>query len=177
MARTKAEPKQEVEEVKETTEETVETTTETETEETKEEEDALLEQAPENIPVEPFTPKNEFLTQANIDDIINEVQEEPIISWKKIGGGSFRLGNRIIKENETFKAKESEIPMGFRDVIIPMDSIPGKVEVRKVAVVYKLVPSKENANLFFVVDSFGKTLNEKALEEKQANDLIKALML
>jgi len=47
--------------------------------------------------------------------------KEGEIHWKKVGGGSFRIGNRIIKPGQTFLAFPHEIPKAFRDVVIALD--------------------------------------------------------
>lgn len=125
---------------------------------------------------------DEALKQTNIDDLEqDDVQEEPTITWKKIGGGSFRIGNRIIKQNEVFQAKESEIPAVFRDIIIPQQIIPGKQEIKYVPVTYTLVPTdapedaEEGDKYFNILDSYGKTINEKPLEESKAKSFIVSL--
>lgn len=43
--------------------------------------------------------------------------------WKKIGRGSFRMASgKIIKPNQIFAAKEEEIPIGFRNLVIRIES-------------------------------------------------------
>jgi hypothetical protein len=43
--------------------------------------------------------------------------------WRKTGRGSFRMANgKIIKPNQVFSAKESEIPEGFRNLVIRIDT-------------------------------------------------------
>lgn len=45
--------------------------------------------------------------------------------WKKTGGGSFRLkSGKIVKPNESFRAKAEDIPKAFRDILIPLDGLP-----------------------------------------------------
>ena len=48
------------------------------------------------------------------------------IRWKKIGGGSLRFKGRIIKPGQVFRAKADEIPQSFRDVVVPLQEIPGQ---------------------------------------------------
>lgn len=126
----------------------------------------------------------EALKQTDVTDLekgLDEVPEEPTITWKKIGGGSLRLGNRMIKQNEVFVAKESEIPQAFRDVVIPQQIIPGKQEVKYVPVTYTLIPvdapedAEDGAKYFNILDSYGKTINEKPLEESKAKSFIVSL--
>lgn len=50
-------------------------------------------------------------------------QTETLPKWKKTGRGSFRMANgKIIKPNQVFFAKESEIPASFRNLVIRMDT-------------------------------------------------------
>lgn len=109
-----------------------------------------------------------------------------IEKWKKLGGGSFRLNGHIIKPGQTFKAMESEIPVGFRDVVVRADEAPvgiGKApaprkvsppEIKPVEVVYTK-KARATVGWFDVVDSNGKALNEKALREDIADKLVRDL--
>jgi hypothetical protein len=68
------------------------------------------------------------MNATNAPDVALEVEEEKI-QWIKKGGGTFQLlmknGNRKpIKENQKFWAFPSEVPEAFRDVLIPVDSLP-----------------------------------------------------
>jgi len=113
-------------------------------------------------------------------------KEEVSIWWKKVGGGSLRGvfdgRKQIIKPNQKFKAKASEISMNFRDVVIPLESIPGVVtapnvpdpDIKAVEVEYKAVERKTKG-WFDVVDKNGKVLNEKALKKDVAEKLVKDL--
>ena len=55
-------------------------------------------------------------------------QRKGEIRWRKEGGGSFRTKingkDRIIKPGETFRALPEEIPLAFRDVVVPLDKVP-----------------------------------------------------
>ena len=56
---------------------------------------------------------------------MSETEEAKTISWKKLGGGSFRLATgRIIKPNQIFDATEAEIPKAFRDVVVSVKPLP-----------------------------------------------------
>ena len=98
------------------------------------------------------------------------------IKYRKIGGGSLRLGGRIIKSGQTFKAYPSDIPEAFNDTIIPLEKVPEeeKVEVKAVKSEYT-AKKRENSNWYDVFDSKGKQINEKALKKTQADDLVKDL--
>jgi len=109
--------------------------------------------------------------------------EDGMIRWKKIGGGSFHMGNRIIKPNQVFTARVEDIPASFRDVVIPLDSIPVVPEVPIVITKteYLLKPRGKSKTLFDVVTKIGvdddgndifKAINEKVLTKEIAQNLI-----
>ena len=101
-------------------------------------------------------------------------------SWRKVGGGSFYLKGRIIKPNQVFTAELSEIPEGFRDVVIPTDGKPvkiGKKEDTPDVPVTELVFTirDRGGNWYDVLDVNDKKMNEKSLRKVQAESLIKEL--
>jgi hypothetical protein len=56
-------------------------------------------------------------------------------------GGSLSLGGRKIRRNEVFEAAEAEIPKAFKDIVLPLDSLPEEpVRVFK----HKRYPGGEN---------------------------------
>jgi len=101
------------------------------------------------------------------------------IYWKKIGGGSLRLFGKIIKSGETFRAGKDAIPKAFRDVVIPLEDIPETnvpeqiLDITKSA--YKLQKRGKSELWWDVVDSEGKTINEKAMKREIAEKLISDL--
>jgi len=104
--------------------------------------------------------------------------------WKKIGGGSLRLGNRIIKPGQIFTAAPEDIPETFRDVIIPVDMVEMNTspEPKRVVNKYTIVPIKSEDELesgdeilYNIIDGKGKVINEKALDEKTAKKLLKSI--
>ncbi len=105
--------------------------------------------------------------------------KSPKPTWKKIGGGSLRIGNRIIKPNQTFEAYPEEISPSFRNLIIPVSADasfakstprePTPEEVVKEK--YTVKPRGESKVWFDVIDSNGKVLNEKALKKETADQL------
>ena len=113
--------------------------------------------------------------------------DEPI-RWVKLGGGSLRLGKRIIKPNETFTAKLSEIPVAFRDRIKAVDGgfIPIGKEAEKVVAPpppieavkteYTVEPKPGAPMWFNVVGPDGKVLNEKGLKKEAAEALVRSIM-
>ena len=96
------------------------------------------------------------------------------IRWQKIGGGSFRLGNRIIKPNQKFSATEDEIPQAFRDVVIRLGNVPAAVVTPPIKAVDSSY-TKARTKGGWVVNSSGKVLNEKALKKEVAEKLIEDL--
>jgi len=95
----------------------------------------------------------------------------------KEGGGSLRLNGRIIKPGQVFSADPNEIPVAFRDTLVPQDAgflwgnqeekILPKVEPP----VYTLKPGAR-AGWFDIVDVNGKKLTEKALKKEDALSLL-----
>lgn len=107
--------------------------------------------------------------------------EEEKIRWKKLGGGSLHLKNRLIKPNEVFKAYPSEIPAAFRDQVIPLESIEPATTgepitiPEPVKIAYTIQPRGKSRSLFDVVDINGKAINEKPLPKLVAEQLINDL--
>lgn len=101
------------------------------------------------------------------------------VQWRKIGGGSFYFRNRIIKPNQVFTAKLEDIPEGFRDVIVQVET-GKKANVIKPEAAPPAVPLEyeirsRGAGYYNVEDADGKVLNEKALRKDAAEALIKSL--
>ncbi len=68
------------------------------------------------------TVKKEIVVMPTIKEISETVEGEILL---KNTGGSFHMGRRkIIKPGEKFKAKWSDIPVGFRDTIYPLEDVP-----------------------------------------------------
>ncbi len=114
-------------------------------------------------------------------------QDPDAILWKKVGGGSFHanIGGRvmIIKPNQEFYAREDEIPMGFRDLVVPVDPVAvAKKKTEEEVKVEKEVLSKpkfflkeKGGNWWDVVNEEGKVINEKSLRKAAAEELVKSL--
>ena len=122
------------------------------------------------------------------------VEEDPIM-WFQNKGGTFRLaGNRIIKPNQTFQARESDIKPAFRDIVVsvpprpkvegkpvaaPVKTRPGKVQnispVDPAPSVYQAVKNAETG-LWDILDPLGKVISEQPIqEEAEAVELAKSL--
>ena len=95
--------------------------------------------------------------------------------WRKVGGGTFRMGkNRIIKPNQTFMAHPDEIPMPFRDVIVPVIPLPPEKVLRAVSQKYE-VKSDKTPGWYNVFDGNGKQLNERRMKQDAAKSLVDSL--
>lgn len=113
---------------------------------------------------------------SNTEPVVESVQ----LHWKKIGGGSLRLKNQIIKPNQTFYAALEEIPKAFMDRLICLDDsklaeikLQVKKETQTPEVLYNL--KKAGKGLFNVANLSGKVINELPLTEEAANELKTAL--
>ena len=101
-----------------------------------------------------------------------------VIQWKQTGRGTLRLKSGVvIKPNEVFKALVSEIPIAFRDTVIPLDKLPGEenavLEVpTSVYLVREITPESGN---YEVLDSRGKIISEGNLTKEDAENLVKQL--
>jgi len=113
-------------------------------------------------------------------------------SWKKVGGGSLRMGNRIIKPGQVFEAWPDDISPAFRRMVIPVsgDAVFNTPSVKEVSIsagvkpVYTVQPHGKSLFLFDIVTQTGvdkdgepiyKVLNEKSLKKEAAEQLIKEL--
>jgi hypothetical protein len=117
------------------------------------------------------------------------VQSDGKIWFKKIGGGSLRLNGKIIKPNEKFRARPSDISKSFRDVCIPLEKLDAVTDsptpVKAVKSMYQVVPRGKSKTLFDVVlqtgtdengePVFAPPINEKALPRQIAENLKKDL--
>lgn len=108
---------------------------------------------------------------------VTEAVDDGRIWYRKVGGGSLRLPNKIIKPGEKFRARPEDIPRAFRDLCIPMENVK-EAPVKKIEVVesvYKLQPRGTNKQWWDVVDANGKVMNEKAMKKDIAEKLISDL--
>ena len=118
--------------------------------------------------------------------------------FQKVGGGSIRFPNRIIKPNQKFWINPVAIPKMFLDaikevapdngaVIIEIENLPvafDENENTNVEEKFEMVPAtdekgknlkKGNSTLFNVIDESGKAMNEKPLRKGKAEELLEAL--
>lgn len=109
------------------------------------------------------------------------------IRWRKTGGGFLYIkiggSTRMIKPNQIFDAKESEIPESFRDTIVPVDSsVKAKLDKERESPKPKTPVTKLKYEIvtraggyYNVVDQNGKKQNEKALRKEKAELLLESL--
>ena len=135
------------------------------------------------------------------EKILEESLKPKLIRFRKIGGGSLRFKRKIIKPNEIFMATLEEIPKPFLKFLVPLDPLPKDVPLQDVAIFTAkeraaIEENKEDgaARLFnggdkiskkrrsersrwydVINEASGKVLNEKALTEKEADNLIQVL--
>jgi hypothetical protein len=105
--------------------------------------------------------------------------------WQKVGGGSLRMGNKIIKPGQKFQADPEEISESFRNFVIPVSAnatfkttshLQEKKEVKVAAPVYEKQLHGKSLFLFDVVNTTtGKVQNTKSMKEEAADKLIEDL--
>lgn len=119
---------------------------------------------------------------------VTETVDDGKIWYRKVGGGSMRLPNKIIKPGEKFRSHPDDIPRAFRDLCIPLEEVkeaPAKAEVKVVNSEYFLQPRGKNKQWWDVVKATGekdaegndimKAINENALKKDMAEKLISDL--
>ena len=138
----------------------------------------VVEEEQEEV-VEEVKPKE--TTKATSKIVVpNPVQEDPRIWYRKVGGGSLRFGNRIVKPGEKIQLDPSEVKPAWKDLLIPLSEVPVKKEapikldITKSA--YSLKQRGEGGLWWDVVDSQGKVVNDKALRKEKAEEYIKDMM-
>jgi len=102
------------------------------------------------------------------------------IQWRKLGGGSFKLGSKIIKPNQVFLARPEEIPSAFRDTVVPTDGsteIPKKEEILpKVESATKFEVRERAIGWYDVINAVTEqVMNESALRHGEAVELKESL--
>ena len=116
------------------------------------------------------------------------VMEEGKVSFKKVGGGSLRLGGKIIKPGQVFTAYPHEIPKSFRDLVIPTGGAVSwkdqdkqtKVEtpppIKGKTPEFTIQPHGKSSLWFDIVDGEGKVWNEKGLKKEVAEKFLANLL-
>jgi hypothetical protein len=109
--------------------------------------------------------------------------------WRKLGGGSLRIGKQIIKPGQIFAAFPEEISIAFRNLVEPVSGnavftdksvAPAPAPVNVVNPVYKIkqrsgftLEQKGKSPLWFnVLNEIGEVVNEKSLKKADAEKLV-----
>ncbi len=111
------------------------------------------------------------------------IEGEELIWWKN-HGGIHRMPNKIIKPNQKFQAYPSQIPQGFRDKIRPLPEEETRLqkqtekkekEKKEVNKVTYEITHRGGAYYDVLNSSTKKAVNEKALKEDEAKEMLKSL--
>lgn len=103
------------------------------------------------------------------------VEEEASVRFRKIGGGTLRLASgRIIKPNQVFSARASEISQSARKFVVPLTGNFQEVDSPK-RVEQKYTLHVRAPGWYDILDGEGKVINENALREAQAREMLKSL--
>ena len=103
----------------------------------------------------------------------NQSQKSAEIKWINLGGILRTKDGRNIGRRETFMASPEDVPMGFRDVVKPMEHLPEEKPLDVAQPQYRIV--SRGPGTFNVVDGNGKVKNEKPLKQADAKALVESL--
>jgi len=113
------------------------------------------------------------------NEVVQVVDPDAPIRWKKTGLGSFLFNGRHIKPGQVFSARPSQISKSFRDLIVPLDTLPEKLAKIELPIPGKkaeyTVTKRETSPWYDVIDSNGKAINTKGLKQEVAEQLKKDL--
>ena len=124
-----------------------------------------------------------------MERIKNEVVEPVKPRWRKLGGGSLRIGKQIIKPGQIFSAFPEEISPAFRNLVIPVSgnaTFPEKAELPEpapaniVKSVYRMVQAKgltmepkgKSPLWFNVLNEKGEIITDKAIKKADAIKMV-----
>ena len=120
------------------------------------------------------------------------IRSDGVKKWKKLGGGSMHLPNRIIKPGEVFLAREEDIPKAFMDLLEEVKDEEVQPLVQKsVEVLEKESEAKKEetsetetevaspefevkhkgGGKYIIVNPEGKQVNEQLLSKEEAQKL------
>ena len=152
---------------------------EEEAEQVKDEEEEVVEEIKPKESEKPAAKVKPEKPAAKVVDF-DSVQEDPRIWYQKVGGGSLRIGNKIIKPGEKVQLDPTVIKPAWKDLLKPLQDVPVKKETPIVVDITKSVYSlkqRDVAGLWWdVVDAQGKVVNDKALRKEKAEEYIKDMM-
>lgn len=109
----------------------------------------------------------------------NNKDKDGKIQYVKLGKGSLRFKGKRIKENQKFYAYPDEIPETFKDLIKPV--LKGdEIQVEEAQENIDVKPSEyklqhRGGPWWDVVDGSGNLMNENAIRQAEALELIKTL--
>ena len=110
----------------------------------------------------------------NFLEVPVDTEKEERVKWKKVGGGTFRMASgKIIKQNQTFWARIDDVPIGFRDTIVPLTELPEEKPLDVVNSEYRI--ESRGVGWYNILDGQGKVINENALREDKAKELLASL--
>jgi len=117
------------------------------------------------------------------EEATNENIKEKTYFWKYVGSGTFTCNGRKIRENEVFEAPKSMIPRGAGDLIIKIEAetlqkiketSKQKAEVEPIKYPEAQMIRRQGGQ-YDVIDSKGKTVNERLINKKDAEKLLKII--
>lgn len=114
------------------------------------------------------------VTEDVTEKATNENIKEKTYFWKYVGSGLFRCDGRKIRPNEVFEAPKSMIPRGAGDLIIKIEAEPTQ-KVKEPIKYPEPQMIRRQGGQYDVIDSKGKTVNERPVNKKDAEKLLKII--
>jgi hypothetical protein len=114
---------------------------------------------------------------------MDNLEKEIRIRWKVTGGGTFRVLGRTMKPGEEFDAFERDIPLAFRDVVTKV--LPKAVQHEDITnydseaekeVKLPYWKKREKGNWYDVFDKDGKIVSQRALNKKDAEQVVSLMI-
>ena len=99
---------------------------------------------------------------------------EKKVFYQKIGGGSLRLKNKIIKPGEKFWEYPGNIPESFKDRLIILDESK-KAKPKIVSEKRKYYKKHIGGGRYDIFDENGKKINEESLKKVEADKILENL--
>jgi hypothetical protein len=109
---------------------------------------------------------------------MERVDKKGKIFYQKLGGGSLRLHNRIIKPNQKFWEFPENIPKAFLDCIKELDATnvieekEGKGSISEKKEYHKV---HKGGGWYDILDENDKKMNDGALKKVDAEEMLKQL--
>lgn len=97
------------------------------------------------------------------------------IRWKKVGGGTFLFKNHYIKPNQIFTAYLEEIPVQFRDLVVPLDDVISAEKSIEYDSTQNYHLEEDESGGWNIVNSSGKKLNEVPITYEIADRILNSL--